>query len=347
MVLKIVNLFYNLYNKMNLNHKVFNSSDLVNYINDFVNNEIHFNDLINLHNGVHIFYNTLILDNNTNIKPIIKKIIVKPTIKKYKQKLVFTYKKFKKIKRSKKFKKFEKNQLLWSIKKQEKILKIINKLSIKDLDKNQIKKISNFIENKLQHISKCIINYDNTNIKQIISFIFSLLRLKSVSFNMYFNYLIDGLFINQKLLTELDFSDSYNKPLGNSLNNLINLQKLYFGRNFNQPLGNSLNNLINLQKLYFGRNFNQPLGNSLNNLINLQKLYFGRNFNQPLGNSLNNLTNLQKLYFGDNFNQPLGNSLNNLTNLQILYSKNEFTQMNLINKIIILLTIFMIINKTN
>ena len=101
----MVNSFYNLYNKMNRIHKVFNISNLVNYINKFMDNVIHFNDLISLDNGIHIFYNTLILDNTVTIKP---------------------------------------------------------------------KLTSKFIKNKLQHISKCIINYDNTNNKKIISSVLSL-----------------------------------------------------------------------------------------------------------------------------------------------------------------------------
>jgi len=110
----------------------------------------------------------------------------------------------------------------------------------------------------------------------------------------------------------------FNKPLGNSLDKLVNLQKIDFNI-FNQPLGNSLNNLINLQTIIFP-SFNQPLGNSLNNLVNLQTIQFF-NFNQPLGKSLNNLVNLHNLTL-DRFDQPLGNSLDNLINLQTLELSN-------------------------
>ena len=150
-------------------------------------------------------------------------------------------------------------------------------------------------------------------------------------------------------LEEVFFNDSFNQPLGNSLDNLTNLHKLKFGYKFNQPLGNSLDKLINLQELEFGFKFNKPLGNSLDNLTNLQELTFGRKFdrnldtslyklanlreltfgsgfNQPLGNSLDNLTNLQVLTFGEKFNQPLGNSLDNLTNLHQLKFGKKFNQ---------------------
>jgi hypothetical protein len=119
---------------------------------------------------------------------------------------------------------------------------------------------------------------------------------------------------NPEEILSLTFGNYFNndQPLGNSLNQLINLTSLTFGWNFDnndQPLGHSLDQLINLQSLTFGFLFNQPLGNSLDRLTNLQSLNFGYRFNQPLGNSLDRLTNLQSLSFR-NVNQPLDNMKN-------------------------------------
>jgi hypothetical protein len=85
----------------------------------------------------------------------------------------------------------------------------------------------------------------------------------------------------------------FNKPLGNSLNNFINLTHLKFGFNFNQPLGNSLDNLKKLTHLTFGYNFEQPLGTSLNSLKNLTHLTFEHIFNIELGREeINKLINV-------------------------------------------------------
>jgi hypothetical protein len=78
---------------------------------------------------------------------------------------------------------------------------------------------------------------------------------------------------------------------------LVNVKSLYFGSRFNKPLGNSLDYLVNLEKLRFSEDaiFNQPLGNSLDNLLNLKSLHFGENFDQPLSNSLDKLVNLEEI----------------------------------------------------
>jgi hypothetical protein len=52
-------------------------------------------------------------------------------------------------------------------------------------------------------------------------------------------------------------------------------------------LGNSLDNLVNLQKLTFGNEFNQYLNNSLDNLVNLQELTFGKNVRRVLSGERN------------------------------------------------------------
>ena len=85
--------------------------------------------------------------------------------------------------------------------------------------------------------------------------------------------------------------------------------KFYKGSLFDKPLGNSLSTLVDLQKITFGCDFCQFLDNSLSNLVNLSELTFGYKFNRQLGDSLLNLFNLEKLTFGDAFNQPLNISL--------------------------------------
>jgi hypothetical protein len=119
----------------------------------------------------------------------------------------------------------------------------------------------------------------------------------------------------------LYFGGRFNKPLGNSLNYLVNLEEITFDQNvsdYNKPLGNSLDKLVNLKSLYFGTGFNKPFDNSLDKLVNLEKLYFEdeASFNQPLGNSLDNLLKLKSLHFGAHFNKPLSNSLDKLVNLE-------------------------------
>ena len=129
------------------------------------------------------------------------------------------------------------------------------------------------------------------------------------------------------LLYETPFICSkFNRPLGNSLNSLINLTHLTLGRNFNKPLGNSLDNLINLTHLTFGNDFNKPLGNSLDNLINLTHLTFGNDFNESLGNSLDNLINLTHLSLCGYFNHSLSNVLYCLKKLEYLDLKCYFNQ---------------------
>ena len=119
---------------------------------------------------------------------------------------------------------------------------------------------------------------------------------------------------------------SFNKPLGNSLLNLVDLKKLTFGFHFNHPLGNSLSYMVNLYVLTFSSDFNQLLGDSLSELYNLQKIIFGWDFNQPLDDSLSNLVNLRELTFGRKFNQPVNNSLSGLTNLRELTLGHYFNQ---------------------
>jgi hypothetical protein len=119
-----------------------------------------------------------------------------------------------------------------------------------------------------------------------------------------------------------------------SLNKLVNLEQLILGEDiptwnefsmidYNKPLGNSLNNLIKLKELTFGVSFNQHLGDSLNNLVNLEKLTFGFGFNQQLDNSLNNLVKLEKIIFGGFFNRPLDNILD-LPNLKTVVISSRY-----------------------
>jgi len=127
----------------------------------------------------------------------------------------------------------------------------------------------------------------------------------------------------------LYFGGRFNKPLGNSLNYLVNLEEITFDENvsdYNKPLGNSLDKLVNLKSLYFGNGFNKPFDNSLDKLVNLEKLYFEdeSSFNQPLGNSLDNLLKLKSLHFGADFNQPLSNSLDKLVNLEEIFLPSRY-----------------------
>ena len=141
-----------------------------------------------------------------------------------------------------------------------------------------------------------------------------------------FNEPLGNSLDNLTNLQQLTFGYKFNQSLGNSLNNLTKLEILTFGEAFNELVGNSLDNLTNLQQLTFGYKFNQPVGNSLDNLTKLEKLTFGVDFNKPLGNSLDKLTNLQQLTFGYKFNQPLGNSLDNLTKLEKLTFGEDFNE---------------------
>jgi hypothetical protein len=152
------------------------------------------------------------------------------------------------------------------------------------------------------------------NYKKII---FSNYELTESLFDAYSN----SNFSNKKM-----FSSSFNHPLLNSLDGLINLTHIKFGYSFNHPLSNSLNGLINLTHINFGFNFNQSLSNSLDKLINLTHINFGYRFNCPLLNSLNELINLVHINFGYYFNHPLSNSLDkliNLTHINLGYEFNE------------------------
>jgi len=127
----------------------------------------------------------------------------------------------------------------------------------------------------------------------------------------------------------LYFGGRFNKPLGNSLDYLVNLEEITFDQNvsdYNIPLGNSLDKLVNLKSLYFGTGFNKPFDNSLDKLVNLEKLYFEdeASFNQPLGNSLDNLLKLKSLHFGAHFDQPLSNSLDKLVNLEEIFLPSRY-----------------------
>ena len=140
------------------------------------------------------------------------------------------------------------------------------------------------------------------------------LNILSIKFNKPLDNSLDNL-INLKIL---NLSYEFDYPLENSLNNLTNLEELKLGYNFNQPLDNSLDKLTNLKHLLFGNKFNHPLGNSLDKLEKLEYLMLSSSFNHPLYNSLNNLTNLEYLLFGISFNHPLDKSLDNLVKLQEL-----------------------------
>lgn len=118
--------------------------------------------------------------------------------------------------------------------------------------------------------------------------------------------------------------EGFNKPLGNSLKYLVNLETLALGKFFEQPLEYSLN-LPNLISLDLGVYFNLPLEDSLKYLVNLRLLMFSNNFDQPLGDSLKYLTCLEFLEFGNRFNQPLGDSLD-LPNLKKLTFGETFDQ---------------------
>jgi hypothetical protein len=136
------------------------------------------------------------------------------------------------------------------------------------------------------------------------------------------------------------FDDKFNEPLGDSLNILSeNLENINFGNSFDQPLDDSLSNLANLNSITFGNSFDQPLGDSFKKLFELQnknykplqpyKFYdkqdekeyyeeaeehyeksflreikFGNSFNQPIIDSLRR-SHLTSIIVGTSFNQPI------------------------------------------
>jgi hypothetical protein len=102
------------------------------------------------------------------------------------------------------------------------------------------------------------------------------------------------------------FGYNYDKPFGESLYTLINLDSLYFEVNslFNQQINNSFQYLTTLKKLYFGNEFSVNIGESLDNLINLECLRFGNDYNHLLTAKLPCLTLLE---LGGAFNKNLNN----------------------------------------
>jgi len=169
----------------------------------------------------------------------------------------------------------------------------------------------------------------------------NLTNLQELTFSNRINIKLGNSLNKLQNLQILNLGSHYNTDLGTSLNALTNLQKLYFGHNykldkikphkysFNQPLGNSFDKLINLQELHLSYNFNQILGTSLDKLENLQELYFGNKFKTLYNQSLNTLTNLEILRFGNDFNPRFrNNELDNLTNIKKIILDYKYKNIN-------------------
>jgi hypothetical protein len=201
-----------------------------------------------------------------------------------------------------------------------------------------LKKISfgdNFdqsIENVFDNLNSLIeINFGKKFNKPLGNSFNNLTNLKKISFGYFysdFNQSLENSLNNLTNLREINFGNfgKFDKPLGDSLDKLIDLETLYLGNDFNQSIGNSLDKLTNLKVLHFGNKFDKPLGDSLHKLTNLETLSLGNDFNQSIGNSLDKLTNLKVLHFGNKFDKLLNNSLYNLTNLTELRFGNDFNQ---------------------
>ena len=181
------------------------------------------------------------------------------------------------------------------------------------------------------------IKWDNDNlIKQFNNF-YNDTRINNVIYTKIFDYLykkykdfnyeILRIHVNIFRILPEKFSDKVKKyseisKFGYTFDIENNLIKIQF--NINEYLGDSLNNLTNLQELTFFRNFNnknKSLGESLKGLISLKKLNFPEEFNnsdEPLRESLNNLNNLEELIIKSNLKHPFGNSLDRLSSLKIL-----------------------------
>ena len=149
-------------------------------------------------------------------------------------------------------------------------------------------------------------------------------RIKSIQFIPCFNEPLGNILDNFVNLEEIEFVwGSYNHPLNDSLNKLKKLKKLILPSNFNEPLGTSLDNLVNLESLTFGYRFNQPIGNSLDKFKKLKTLILGDGYNTPLLDHLDKLTQLEILYMGEDYEFDLGNTLDKLINLKILTLSNS------------------------
>ncbi len=164
--------------------------------------------------------------------------------------------------------------------------------------------------NKLKNLQELILS---GNIKPLGNSLDNLTNLRKlvICANIQLDESLNKL-VNLKQLTlgedvlswsETSMSD-YNKPLGNSLNNLVKLHELTFGVSFDQPLGNSLNTLVNLKKLKFGFGFNNPINDSIKNLVKLEKITLGRYFKHPIDNILD-LPKIKSITISKSYNLPI------------------------------------------
>ena len=210
------------------------------------------------------------------------------------------------------------------------------------------------------------IKWDNDNlIKQFNNF-YNDTRINNVIYTKIFDYLYKKYkdFNNERFRIHVNifkilpdnFSDKVKKyseisKFGYTFDIDNNLIKIQF--NINEYLGDSLNNLTNLQELTFFRNFNnknKSLGESLKGLISLKKLNFPEEFNnnnEPLRESLNNLNNLEELIIKSNLTHPFGNSLDRLSSLKILELPYKMSRVPLnesLNKLITLQKLDLIYN---
>jgi hypothetical protein len=133
------------------------------------------------------------------------------------------------------------------------------------------------------------IQFDNEFNEPLGNSLNTLVNLETLSFGDEFNQPLGDSLDNLRNLKTLYFGRDFNQPLGNSLIHLTQLETLGFYHDvfhepatFNRDLGDSLNNLVNLKELNLGNGFNQPLNNSLNTLRNLRELNLGAIFNQEL-----------------------------------------------------------------
>jgi hypothetical protein len=145
---------------------------------------------------------------------------------------------------------------------------------------------------------KLVVNHKYSTSKKRDKFIYDLLKRRDYLFN----------------IRKVEWMSGVDAPLSDLLG-LRNLKCLAFGNSFNQPLGNSLQGLSSLTHLTFGEYFNHHLEDSLQGLNSLTHLTFGNKFNQPLGDFLQGLSSLTHITFGNYFDQPLGDSLQGLSAL--------------------------------
>lgn len=122
-------------------------------------------------------------------------------------------------------------------------------------------------------------------------------RVRHLSYRDRFTRVIVTSIINFSInVTEIQFADCFNEPIGKLPTNLISLT---LGTNFNQPIVGSLP--PNLLYLQFGHSFNRSIQGALPpKLISLR---FGHAFNCPIAGYLP--PNLRFLFLQEKFNRTI------------------------------------------